>query len=85
MDNVHFHFNGDVTINISLPDNAGKTGDAASYRRLVDSLGEYLHDAAAEVTPEAKVDFILNLPHVIIGLFCSNIGEAWQIHSFSKN
>ena len=60
MDNIHFHFNGDVTINISLPDNAGMAGDAASYRRLVDSLGEYLHDAAAEeVTPEAEVDSIV--------------------------
>ena len=29
MDNVHFHFNGSVTINISLPDSAGKVGDAS--------------------------------------------------------
>lgn len=57
MDDIHFHVSGDVNINIVLPDNAG---DAASYQRLVDSLGEYLHDAAdEEVTPEAEVDSIV--------------------------
>lgn len=54
MDDIHFHVSGDVNINIVLPDRAG---DAASYQRLVDSLEEYLHDAAdEEVTPEAEVD-----------------------------
>lgn len=57
MDDIHFHVSGDVNINIVLPD---KAGDAASYQRLVDSLGEYLHDAAdEEVTPEAEVDSIV--------------------------
>lgn len=57
MDDIHFHVSGDVNINIALPD---KAGDAASYQRLVDSLGEYLHDAAdEEVTPEAEVDSIV--------------------------
>lgn len=57
MDDIHFHVSGDVNINIVLPDRAG---DAASYQRLVDSLGEYLHDAAdEEVTPEAEVDSIV--------------------------
>ena len=28
---------------------------------------------------KTKKLIILNLPYVIIGLFCSNIGEAWQI------
>lgn len=60
MDDIHFHVSGDVNINIVLPDSAGKAGDAASYQRLVDSLGEYLHDAAdEEVTPEAEVDSIV--------------------------
>ncbi len=57
MDDIHFHVSGDVNINIVLPDRAG---DAASYQRLVDSLEEYLHDAAdEEVTPEAEVDSIV--------------------------
>ena len=57
MDDIHFHVSGDVNINIVLPD---KAGDASSYQRLVDSLGEYLHDAAdEEVTPEAEVDSIV--------------------------
>ena len=60
MDDIHFHVSGDVNINIVLPDSAGKAGDAASYQRLVDSLGEYLHDAAdEEVTPEAEVHSIV--------------------------
>ena len=60
MDDIHFHVSGDVNINIVLPDSAGKAGDATSYQRLVDSLGEYLHDAAdEEVTPEAEVDSIV--------------------------
>lgn len=57
MDDIHFHVSGDVNINIVLPDRAG---NAASYQRLVDSLGEYLHDAAdEEVTPEDEVDSIV--------------------------
>ncbi len=57
MDDIHFHVSGDVNINIVLPDRAG---DAASYQRLVDSLEEYLHDAAdEEVTQEAEVDSIV--------------------------
>ncbi len=60
MDDIHFHVSGDVNINIVLPDSLGGAGDAASYQRLVDSLGEYLHDAAdEEVTPEAEVDSIV--------------------------
>lgn len=55
MDNIHFHFNGDVSINIILFDNMGKTGNAANYHRLVNSLEEYLHNAAdMEVTPKAR-------------------------------
>ena len=60
MDNIHFHFNGDVNINITLPDNLGKSGDAANYHRLLDSLEEYLHDAAEEATvTEAEADSIV--------------------------
>jgi len=60
MDNIHFHFNGNVNINITLPNNADKTGEAANYYRLVNSLGDYLYDAAdEEVTPEAEVDSIV--------------------------
>ena len=56
MNSIHFHFNGDVNINVSLPDGlsalAGMAvggdvrGDAASYQRLVDSLEDYLHGAS---------------------------------------
>ena len=42
MNSIHFHFNGDVNINLSLPDSADRPG----YKKLVDSLEEYLHDAA---------------------------------------
>ena len=60
MDNIHFHVSGDMSLNIALPDSTGKTGDAAGYQRLVDSLEEYLHDAAdEEVTPEDEVDSIV--------------------------
>ena len=60
MDNIHFHFNGNVNINITLPSNTDKTGEAANYYRLVNSLGDYLHDAAdEEVTPEDEVDSIV--------------------------
>ena len=60
MDNIHFHFNGNVNINITLPGNTDKTGEAANYYRLVNSLGDYLHDAAdEEVTPEDEVDSIV--------------------------
>ena len=70
MNSIHFHFNGDVNINVSLPDGlsalAGMAvggdvrGDAASYQRLVDSLEEYLHDAAEEATvTEAEADSIV--------------------------
>ncbi|WP_300913569.1 hypothetical protein [Faecalibaculum rodentium] len=56
MNSIHFHFNGDVNINLSLPDSADRTG----YKKLVDSLEEYLHDAAAEaVVPEAEADSIV--------------------------
>lgn len=60
MKSIHFHFNGDVNINIAMPDSAGGAADTADYQRLVDSLEEYLHDAAdEEVTPEAEVDSIV--------------------------
>jgi hypothetical protein len=70
MNSIHFHFNGDVNINVSLPDGlsalAGMAvggdvrGDAASYQRLVDSLEDYLHGAAdEEETPEDEVDSIV--------------------------
>ncbi len=44
MNSIHFHFNGDVNINLSLPDSADRPG----YKKLVDSLEDYLHDAAEE-------------------------------------
>ncbi len=61
MDNIHFHVGGDVNINITLPGITGsRAEDAVSYQRLVDSLEEYLHDAAdEEVTPEAGMDPIV--------------------------
>ena len=66
MNSIHFHFNGDVNINLSLPDSADRPG----YKKLVDSLEEYLHDAAEEAavteaaadeeeTPEDEVDSIV--------------------------
>ncbi|NBI69271.1 hypothetical protein D1646_21320 [Pseudoflavonifractor sp. 60] len=56
MNSIHFHFNGNVNINLSLPDSADRPG----YKKLMDSLEEYLHDAAAEaVVPEAEVDSIV--------------------------
>lgn len=57
MNSIHFHFNGDVNISLSLP--AGGQDDP-SYQELVDSLEDYLHDAADEtVTPEDEVDSIV--------------------------
>ena len=44
MNSIHFHFNGDVNINLSMPDRADRPG----YKKLVDSLEDYLHDAAEE-------------------------------------
>lgn len=59
MNSIHFHFNGDVNISLSLPDCAGGQ-DAPGYQELVDSLEDYLHDAADEtVTPEDEVDSIV--------------------------
>ena len=56
MNSIHFHFNGDVNINLSLPDSADRPG----YKKLVDSLEEYLHDAAEEATvTEAEADSIV--------------------------
>lgn len=68
MNSIHFHFNGDVNINVSLPDGlsalAGMAGDvrgdAASYQRLVDALEDYLHGAAdEEEAPEDEADSIV--------------------------
>lgn len=56
MNSIHFHFNGDVNINLSLPDSADRPG----YKKLVDSLEEYLHDAAEEAAvTEAEADSIV--------------------------
>ncbi len=44
MNSIHFHFHGDVNISLSLPDSA----DSDGYQKLVDSLEDYLHDAADE-------------------------------------
>ena len=59
MNSIHFHFNGDVNVSLSLPDGAGGQDDP-SYQKLVDSLEDYLHGAADEaVTPEDTVDSIV--------------------------
>ena len=56
MNSIHFHFNGDVNINLSLPDSADRLG----YKKLVDSLEDYLHDAAEEAAvTEAEADSIV--------------------------
>ena len=56
MNSIHFHFNGDVNINLSLPDSADRPG----YKKLVDSLEDYLHDAAEEAAvTEAEADSIV--------------------------
>ena len=59
MNSIHFHFNGDVNVSLSLPDDAGGQ-DEPSYQKLVDSLEDYLHGAADEaVTSEDAVDSIV--------------------------
>ena len=66
MNSIHFHFNSDVNINVSLPDGmaAGGDGDAANYQALVDTLEDFLHDTAGEeVTPEKEVDPIVMVMH----------------------
>ena len=56
MNSIHFHFNGDVNINLSMPDRADRPG----YKKLVDSLEDYLHDAAEEAAvTEAEADSIV--------------------------
>lgn len=56
MNSIHFHFNGDVNINLSLPDSADRSG----YQKLVASLEDYLHDAADEASlPEDEADSIV--------------------------
>ena len=65
MDSIHFHFHGNVTVNVSLPENLGGDLDTdiildEAYQKLVDSLEEYLHEAAEEeFTSEHEQDSIV--------------------------
>lgn len=50
MNSIYFHFNGDVNINLSLPDSADRPG----YKKLVDCL-EVVSDDALDVAGLAIV------------------------------
>lgn len=78
MNSIHFHFNGDVNINLSLPDCTGGQ-DSPGYQELVDSLEDYLHDAAEEaVTPEEETDSIVMVMRPGRTPEVMQEGECWE-------
>lgn len=78
MNSIHFHFNGDVNVSLSLPDGAGGQDDP-SYQKLVDSLEDYLHGAADEaVTPEDAVDSIVMVMRPGKTPEVMQEGECWE-------
>lgn len=78
MNSIHFHFNGDVNISLSLPDRAGGQDDP-SYQELVDSLEDYLHGASDEAaTPEDEVDSIVMVMRPGKTPEVMQEGECWE-------
>ena len=70
MNSIHFHFNGDVNINVTVPDSTPAMPDLTGgvdvsaadkgYQELVDALEDFLHDTAdEEYTPEDEADSIV--------------------------